>query len=418
MKYSLKVALVGAWMMLASCGTTPGDDYSDFRSRAETASDGPLRVSVSVLSPYESAEVYGLPLEVMGIQPVWIEVENRDDSSYWFLPQGLDPNFFPHWEAAEAFSVAEDGLSDYGRRQRFEELSLPDVIPPGEASSGFVLATLDEGFKFVHVDFLRSGQLRHVSLLVSVPGFRADYHERETFEKRLAETAGSVDYGENLEDFRRALLALPCCTTNQSGDRQGDPINLVIVGGVEDAFAALAERGWRPTEVTWSGSVLRMMSSAVSGEAYHYAPISPLYLFGRPQDIALQKARDNIHQRNHLRLWLAPMRFRGKSVWVGQISRDIGSRMTMHSPYLTTHKIDPDVDEARTALVEDLAYSQHLAQMGLVAGVGAADRDSPRQNLTTDPYYTDGYRAVLIFDSRSTPLDRIDFLPWNSDDEQ
>ena len=36
--------------------------------------------------------------------------------------------------------------------------------------------------------------------------------------------------------------------------------------------------------------------------------MSDLYLFGRPQDLALQKARDNIHQRNHLRLWLSPMR--------------------------------------------------------------------------------------------------------------
>ena len=77
--------------------------------------------------------------------------------------------------------------------------------------------------------------------------------------------------------------------------------------------------------------------------------MSDLYLFGRPQDLALQKARDNIHQRNHLRLWLSPMRYHGKQVWVGQISRDIGSRLTIHSPTFTTHKIDPDVDEARVS---------------------------------------------------------------------
>jgi hypothetical protein len=413
----LRTVLFVYCLVLAACAITPDDDYADYRSRAESAVDGPLTISASVLSPHETAEVYGLPLEVLGIQPVWIEVENRDELPYWFLPQGLDPNFFPHWEAAEAFSVAGEELFDPDRRQRFEALSLPSVIPPGETTSGFVLVTPDEGFKFIHVDFLRSGRLRHVSMLVSVPGFLADYHERETFEKRLAEHADSVDYADDLEGFRQALMELPCCTTNKSGSRQGDPLNLVIVGGVEDAFAALAERGWRPTEQTWSGSVLEMVSSAVSGEPYLYAPISPLYLYGRPQDIALQKARDNIHQRNHLRLWLAPMRLRGKPVWVGQISRDIGSRMTIYSPYLTTHKIDPDVDEARTALVEDLAYSQHLTQMGLIAGVGAADRLKPRQNLTTDPYYTDGYRAVLIFDPAATPLDRIDFLPqsWKDD---
>ena len=34
------------------------------------------------------------------------------------------------------------------------------------------------------------------------------------------------------------------------------------------------------------------------------------------------------------------MRYHGKPVWLGQISRDIGSRLTIHSPTFTTHKID------------------------------------------------------------------------------
>ena len=125
----------------------------------------------------------------------------------------------------------------------------------------------------------------------------------------------------------------------------------------------------------------------------------------------MQKARDTIHQRNHLRLWLSPMRYRGRSVWVGQISRDIGVRFTFHSPTFTTHKIDPDVDEARTALTEDMAYSQNLAKIGFVKGVGAALQSAPRENLTTDPYYTDGYRQLLIFDQHPSPLSEIELLP-------
>ena len=140
--------------------------------------------------------------------------------------------------------------------------------------------------------------------------------------------------------------------------------------------------------------------------------MSDLYLFGRAQDLALQKARDNIHQRNHLRLWLSPMRYHGKQVWVGQISRDIGSRLTIHSPTLTTHKIDPDVDEARSALAQDMAYSQNLAKIGYVKGVGAAPKSAPRDNLTTDPYYTDGLRVVLVFDRQPTSLAEIEFFPW------
>jgi hypothetical protein len=46
---------------------------------------------------------------------------------------------------------------------------------------------------------------------------------------------------------------------------------------------------------------------------------------------------------------------RGQPVWIGQISRDIGVGFIKN---ITTHKIDPDVDEIRELLLEHLAYSQ------------------------------------------------------------
>jgi hypothetical protein len=50
--------------------------------------------------------------------------------------------------------------------------------------------------------------------------------------------------------------------------------------------------------------------------------------------------------------------------------------------------------------MEDLIYSQQLTRTGWVKGVGAALRSTPRRNPTGDPYFTDGYRAVLVFDHR------------------
>jgi hypothetical protein len=253
--------------------------------------------------------------------------------------------------------------------------------------------------------------VRSFFFLAGVPGFRADYKAAGVFHREIYPAEEIVNYDDS-EAFQAALEALPCCATNESGSKNGDPLNLVVVGGIEDAFPAFVRRGWRPTEKTWSGSVLKMISSALSRDRYPYAPVSNLYLYGRRQDLALQKSRDNIHQRNHLRLWLSPMRYHGKSVWVGQISRDIGSRLTIHSPTLTTHKIDPDVDEALRALLEDIAYSQALAKFCFVKGVGAAPAAEPRQNLTTDPYYTIGMRAVLMFDKRPTSLTEIEPLNW------
>ena len=140
--------------------------------------------------------------------------------------------------------------------------------------------------------------------------------------------------------------------------------------------------------------------------------ISPLYLFGRQQDFAAQKPRHTIHQRNHLRVWLSPLRFEGQEVWIGQISRDIGVRFTSEVWPPVTHKIDPDVDEAMMALIEDLVPSQQLAKAGWVKGVGEAPRSKPRYNLTGDPYFTAGLRVVMQFDHRPHSYDDIETFEW------
>ena len=398
--------------MLAGCASTPSMPEwlgLDYKSRAVSRTEDSVRVSVSVLSAAESLAEYDVPLSLKGIQPVWIEVENGDDRAYWLMSPGLDPNFFLPTEAADVFAA---GGQREAIERTFKDLAFRNPVPAGAKVSGFVLANLDQGAKLVQVDLVATGAVKSFSFLASVPGFRSDYHAREVFSREFYPPDEIVEY-EDGDAFRAALEKLPCCATNKKGTRDADPLNLVVVGGLGDAFPALIRRGWQPTEQTWSGSVLKMAKSALSGARYPYAPISPLYLYGRQQDLALQRARDNIHQRNHLRLWLSPIRYQGKPVWVGQISRDIGSRLTIHSAYLTTHKIDPNVDEARTALTEDMAYSQNLAATGLVAGVGEAPADAPRKNLTRDPYFTDGFRAVLIFDAHPRSLAQIGFLPWD-----
>jgi len=399
--------------LFAGCASVDVSPTGDYQSRAVTRSDGGLSVSVSVLSDAESRDIYGVPLADKGIQPVWIKVKNSDDKAYWFLPTGLDPNFFPASEAADAFAIDSTSSNITKLEQHFEALAFRNPIPPGTTVTGFVLVNRDEGVKMVQIDLVGNDRDKSFSILAVIPGFRSDYRARKVFTEQIYPEQEIINYTDD-SAFRAALEALPCCTTNKDGSRDADPLNLVIVGGLNDAFPALVRRGWHPTEQTHTGSVMKMINSVLAGERYPYAPVSPLYLYGRPQDLALQKARDNIHQRNHMRLWLSPMRYHGKPVWVGQISRDIGTRLTIHSPYLTTHKIDPNVDEARTALQEDMAYSQALVKIGLVRGVGMAAREAPRRNLTTDPYYTDGFRTVLVFDDTPTAITDITFFNWES----
>jgi len=412
-------AAVVAIALVACTSVPPPAADQDYKSRAVTRAEGGVRVTAAVLSADESAAVYGVPLADKSIQPVWIQVENREDRTYYLLSPGLDPNFFPASEAAETFASGASSEQKAELERRFGERAFRNPVLPGATASGFVLTTLDEGFKFVQIDLVTGRQARTFSILATVPGFRSDYRVSEVFTRDVYPPDQIVNFIDDAA-FRAALEALPCCVTNRDASKNGDPVNLVVVGGVDEAFPAFARRGWRPTEQKWSGSIMKMVTSALAGEPYAYAPVSDLYLFGRAQDLALQKARDNIHQRNHLRLWLSPMRYHGQQVWVGQISRDIGSRLTIHSPTLTTHKIDPDVDEARSALGQDLAYSQNLTRIGYVKGVGAAARSAPRGNLTTDPYYTDGLRSVLVFGHRPTSLEAVEFFPWElprTDDE-
>ncbi len=295
------------------------------------------------------------------------------------MSPGLDPNFFPGFGSRRGVCARRCRLAETTNSTGASaRLAFHNPVLPGQTVSGYVLTNLSEGAKLVQLDLVASGKAQNVF----VPHGRARLLRRLSCQRGFSARDLSAGKNRRLYGGRR----FSCRTRSASllrdqrdGSKNGDPLNLVIVGGLDDAFPALVRRGWSPTEQKWSGAIMKTITSALSGDRYVNAPVSDLYLFGRPQDLALQKARDTIHQRNHLRLWLSPMRYHGKPVWVGQISRDIGVRLTFHSPTFTTHKIDPDVDEARTALTEDMAYSQNLQKIGFVNGVGAALAKRPER---------------------------------------
>ncbi|NIR32134.1 MAG: hypothetical protein GWN84_23095 [Gammaproteobacteria bacterium] len=375
--------------------------------RAKSRREGALEVTAAVPTIAEARALYGVNLAAKQLQPVWLEIRNETPQPQWLLMSGLDPEYYTPAEAAYAFRSAVAASKTVAIEQHFQALEFRNPVGPGETVSGFVLVNLDEGVKALDIDLLSRESFQAFTFIVPDPAFRADSAFVDFHALYRADEI--VDYQSETE-LRAALEALPCCTTNKKGTAQGDPLNLVLIGDADDLFPAFVRRGWHPTEQTWSGAVWRTIKSFLAGTRYRYSPVSPLYAYGRPQDLAGQKARATIHERNHLRLWLSPMRFRGKDIWVGQISRDIGVRFTTKSPTISTHKIDPDVDEARDYLIQDLAYSQALAKLGYVSGVGAASRSARRHNLTGDPYYTDGLRAVMVFEARPRALNDLDFF--------
>jgi hypothetical protein len=220
---------------------------------------------------------------------------------------------------------------------------------------------------------------------------------------------------QNLDEaaFRAWIETLPCCVLGGDRETPGDPLNVVFVGASPILFPALARQGWHVTEAITTGSIWRTIASSLFGARYRYGPVSPLYMFGRPQDVAVQKARSNVDLRNHMRLWRAPVNVHGTPVWVGQISRDIGVRLTRKT--LTTHKIDPEVDGARWYLMQDMFYSQSLLRYAFAKGVGAATPERPRENYTGDPYWTDGLRLVMWLSGEPVSYQKVEAGRWEPD---
>jgi LssY C-terminus len=238
-----------------------------------------------------------------------------------------------------------------------------------------------------------------------VPGINADYLRRDLRRQLPAQA------GEDCDVFtlRRRLVDMPAATSNAHATRFGDPVNLVIIGEFETLLGTFAPR-WDESETITMASCWRTAKSFLLGAQYRYSPVSPLYLFGRSQDLALQRSRHSINERLHLRLWLTTLRFRNLPVWVGQVSRDIGVRFTAKTWNLTTHRVDSDVDEARDYVLEDLLQAQRVDAAAYVDGAGPCEPTAPRHNLTGDPYFTDGRRLVLLLaNNRTAPR----FVAWH-----
>lgn len=379
-----------------------------FRDRAQSKADRDVRVSVAVPTRDETKQLFKADLIRREIQPVWVKVENHSEQTYYLISAATDPNHYSPLETA--YAVGSGFFESYRNKMEnhYRAMNFKNPILPNTAVSGFIFTNLDEGEKVVQVDLVAEERVKFFTFFVQIPGMRVDYRMVD-FDSLYPENQ-IVNLNE--EELKTALETLPCCTTDLEGVHSGDPANLVIIGDFKDIAAAFARQGWLPAEETYSTAVWKTIKSFLFGSRYRYSPVSPLYYFGRHQDLARQKPRHDIHERNHLRLWYSPFRYEGKSVFIGQISRDIGVRFTLKARPPVTHKIDPDIDEARHSLVEDLLFSQMLGRVGWVKGVGAARTSKPRENLTGDPYFTDGYRLVLVLEQGPIALDQVKALNW------
>jgi hypothetical protein len=93
---------------------------------------------------------------------------------------------------------------------------------------------------------------------------------------------------------------------------------------------------------------------------------------------------------------------------VGQISRIV--RRSVWTPFV----LEPDVDEARTYLLQDLWYTQSLLKYGYVRLSSISTLAEPRKGLQGDDYFTDGLCLAAWISGEPVSLSEVQFEPWES----
>lgn len=212
--------------------------------------------------------------------------------------------------------------------------------------------------------------------------------------------------------FGLALLRrghVPAYTTTGDG-LPGDPVNLALVGTLEQLRAAFASLGWQEADpLGWSSS-WRMVRAFLFNESYPTAPFSTLYLFARGQDIGFQKAiGDSPRKRHHVRFWGLDLaqaqqtagsamlwQNRGRpapgerAIWIGAATRDTGFALTRWS-FQITHATDSDTNAERDFVIAALQARE------LIGEVKPYDerRDLPEQRVNHYVFDGDVSMAML-----------------------
>ena len=272
----LSLSVIGYTLILLGCASPfkpPSIEDAAFQERAQTQEANGVRVTAAVLSAEECLEKFGVNLYRRSIQPVWLEIQNNHNESMVFLPVGLDPEYFTPLETSflSRFAIREADHDEMDKH--FFERGMGNHIAPGNKISGFVFTGLDEGTKTFNVEVLGDDkQIRTFTFFIPVPGIRADHHAVDW--ENLYPAADIVDYDEN--GLRKALEALPCCTTDKKGTEQGDPLNLVVIGNLDDVYYAFIRAGWDETETIYRASLFKTVRSFLFGGRYRYSPVSAL----------------------------------------------------------------------------------------------------------------------------------------------
>ena len=184
----------------------------------------------------------------------------------------------------------------------------------------------------------------------------------------------------------------PFQTVAKSPPKPSDITNLLLVASQDALRRAFADAGWSGAAGLNPRSKFETLRAVVEDRGYSEAPVSVLLLDGKPPDLVFEKTLNTFARRHHLRIWRRPASFRGKPLWAVAATHDIGIDFSA-ADRTFIHRIDPQIDQERDKVVNDLLFAGHVEAFDLVERPAV-----PRQgrNATGDSLETDGRIAILL----------------------
>ncbi len=196
------------------------------------------------------------------------------------------------------------------------------------------------------------------------------------------------------------MATAPKTTTTAAG-LPGDPLNVGLIGTRNEVVRALLAAGWTPADPITLRTSLEIAESVLLRRPDPTAPVSPLYLWGRHQDLAFERpVGGSARERHHVRFWRTDRPARdGRPLWLGAASFDRGVGFGHRTGQLT-HHIAPDIDAERDSLIEDLVRAGQVTRLYQVTGIGPTIRG---RNGEGDRYFSDGEMTMAVLTVGGAP---------------
>jgi len=123
-----------------------------------------------------------------------------------------------------------------------------------------------------------------------------------------------------------------------------EPLTFIFLAKNDDILVQSFEKSsWFLADRVDVSSVAKIVKSAAINSQYLNAPMTPSFWNAAVNDFGFEKPTDTntVRERHHIRIWKTNLKQDDYSIYVGTASLDEGIK------WFVTHKINPDIDEAR-----------------------------------------------------------------------